>query len=171
MEIAVAPWYTLNAPRQTFRRPHSQSGRPMVGPPLRTWGPHGGPGLHPASRPGGLPTRRYWAQRSPNGPDTPEPTEACVRQAKAMRNYHPHHPFNHSPPALPWPTDPPETVQKLANLTRNRVKATTQTPAEPLLRDPGQQATQPFFQAPPPPVPAPPVLPKRTRRKRGTARP
>ena len=35
-------------------------------------------------------TPLYWAQGSPNGPDTPEPTEAWVNQAKAMRNYQLH---------------------------------------------------------------------------------
>ena len=68
-------------------------------------------------------------------------------QAKAMRNYHVHHPFDDSPPGLPWPTYPPETVHKLADLTRSRAKATMQTTAEPQLRDPGLQATHPFFQA------------------------
>ena len=67
-------------------------------------------------------------------------------QAKAMRNYHLHHPFDNSPAAVPWPTDPPETVRKLADLTRNHAKATMQTRAERPLRDPGQQATHPFFQ-------------------------
>ena len=33
-----------------------------------------------------LHTALYWAQGSPNGADTPEPTEAWVMQAKAMRN-------------------------------------------------------------------------------------
>ena len=40
-------------------------------------------------------------------------------QAKAMRNYHLHHPFDDSPAALPWPSDPPETVRKLADLMRS----------------------------------------------------
>ena len=44
-----------------------------------------------------------------------------------------------------------------------------QTPAEPPLRDPGQQATHPFFRPHAPPAPLPPVPPKRARRKRGTA--
>ena len=115
-----------------------------------------------------LHTALYWAQGSPDAPDTREPGEAWVKEAKAMRNYHLHHPFNNSPAALPWLTDPPETVRKLADLTRSHAKATMQTPAEPPLRDPDQQATHPFFQpharrAPPPPVP-----PKRARRKRGT---
>ena len=55
--------------------------------------------------------------RLPNGPDTAGPTEACVKQAKAMRNYHLHRPFEDSPPALPWPTDPPEIVRNFANVT------------------------------------------------------
>ena len=89
-----------------------------------------------------LHTALYCAQGSPHGPDTPEPTEALVLLAKAMRNYHLHHPFNNSPAALPWQTYPWETVRKLADLTRSHAKATMQTPAEPPLRDPGQQATQ-----------------------------
>ena len=86
----------------------------MVGPPLGTRGPHGGPDLHPSDRPGGPPTRLagtppnhpwealytalYWAQGSPHAPDTRESTEAWVMQAKTMRNYHLHHPFDDSPP-------------------------------------------------------------------------
>ena len=92
-------------------------------------------------------------------------------QAKAMRNYHLHHPFDNSPAALPWPTDPPETVRKLADLTRSHAKATMQTPAEPPLRDLGQQATHPFFQPHTPPAPPPPVPPKRARRERGAPAP
>ena len=88
-------------------------------------------------------------------------------QAKAMRNYHLHHPFDDSHAALPWLTDPPETVRKLADLARNRAKATMQTPGEPPLRDPGQQAKHPFFQPHAPPAPPPPVPLKRARRKRG----
>ena len=118
-----------------------------------------------------LHTAVYWAQGSPSGPDTPEPTEAWLKKAEAMRNYHLHHPFNHSPAALPWPTDPPETVRKLADLTRNRAKATMQRPAEPPLRDPGEQATHPFFQPHAPPAPPPPVPPKRARQKRGAPAP
>ena len=113
----------------------------------------------------------YWAQGSANGADTPEPTEAWVKQAEAMRDYNLHHPFDDSPPALRWPTDPPETVQKLAHLTRNRTKATMRTPAEPPLRDPGQQATHPFFQPHDPPVPPPPVPPKRAGQRRGAPAP
>ena len=64
-----------------------------------------------------LHTALYWAQGSANGPDRTEPTMAWVKQAKAMRNYHLHHPFDDSPAALPWPTDPPETVRKLSSLT------------------------------------------------------
>ena len=83
-------------------------------------------------------TALYWAQGSPSGPDTPEPTEAWVRQAKAMRNYHLHHPFDNSLAALPWPTDPQETVRNLPDLTSSHAKATMQTPTEAPLRDPGQ---------------------------------
>ena len=92
-------------------------------------------------------------------------------QAKAMRYYHLHHPFDDSPVALPWPSDPPETVHKLADLTRSHAKANMQTPAEPLLRDPAQQATHPFFKPHAPPAPLPPVPPKRARRKRGAPAP
>ena len=83
-----------------------------------------------------------------------------------MRNYHLHHPFDNSPAALLWPTDSPETVRKLADLTRSHVKATMEKPAEPPLRDPGQQATHPFFQPHAPPAPPPPGPPKRARQKR-----
>ena len=97
--------------------------------------------------------------------------EAWLKQAKAMRNYHLHHPFDDSPAALPWPTDPPKTVCKLADLRRNRAKATMQTLAEPPLRDSGQQATHPFFQPHAPPAQPPPVPPKRARRERGAPAP
>ena len=106
-----------------------------------------------------LHTALYWAQGSPNGPDTAEPTEAWVMQAKAMRNYHLHHPFDNSRAALPWQTDPPETVHKLADLTRSHAKATMQTPAEPPLRNPGQQARHPFFR----PTPSQPHRPPPTK--------
>ena len=88
-----------------------------------------------------------------------------------MRNYHLHHPFDKRPAALPWPTDPPETVRKLAALTRCNAKAAMQTPAEPWLRDPGQQATHPFFKPHAPPAPLPPVPPKRARGKRDAPAP
>ena len=65
------------------------------------------------------------------------------------------------------PSDPPETVRKLADLMRSHAKANMQTPVEPPLRDPGQQATHPFFKPHAPPAPLPPVPPKRARRKRG----
>ena len=87
--------------------------------------------------------------------------------AKAMRNYQLHHPFDDSPAALPWPSDPPETVHKLADLMRSHAKANMQTPAEPPLRDPGQQATHPFFKTHTPQAPLPPVPPKQARPKRG----
>ena len=118
-----------------------------------------------------LHTALYWAQGSPNGPDTQEPTEAWVMQAKAMRNYHLHHPFDDSPAALPWPTDPPETVHKLADIIRSHAKAKMQTPAGPPLRDPDQQTTHPLFKPHAPPAPLPPVPPKRTRRQRGAPAP
>ena len=118
-----------------------------------------------------LHTAVYWAEESPSGPDTPEPREAWVKQAKAMRNYHLRHPLDNSPVTVPWPTDPPETVRRLADLTRNHAKATMQTLAEPPLRDPGQQPTRPFFQPHTPPAPPPPVPPKRARRKRGAPPP
>ena len=88
-----------------------------------------------------------------------------------MSNYQVHHPFDNSPAALPWLTDPPETVRKLADLTSSHAKATMQTPAEPLLRDLGQQATHPFFQPHAFPAPPHPVPPKRARRKRGAPAP
>ena len=111
------------------------------------------------------------AQGSSSGPHTPEPTEAWVMRAKPMRNYHLHHPFENSPAALTWPTDPPETVRELADLKRSHAKATVQTPAEPPLRDPGHQATLPLIQPHTPPAPPPPVRPKRARRKRGAPAP
>ena len=92
-------------------------------------------------------------------------------QAKAMRNYHLHNPSDDSPPALPWPTDPPETIWRLPDVTPNRAKTTMQAPAGPPLRDPSQQATHPFFQPPVPPVPTPPVPQKRARRRRSTPAP
>ena len=109
--------------------------------------------------------------RSLNGPDTPEPTEAWVKQAKSMRKYHLHHPFKDSPTGLPWPMDPPETVQKLPDLTQKDAWSTMQTPRGPLLRDPEQQATHPFFQANALLVLPPPVPPKQAPRRRGTSTP
>ena len=82
-----------------------------------------------------LHTALYWAQGSPNGPDTPEPTEAWVMQAKAMRNYHLHHPSNDSPAALPWPSYPWETVRNGWQL--NVINAHV----------PFGDATEPFLQA------------------------
>ena len=92
-------------------------------------------------------------------------------QAKAMRNYHLHHPFDDSPAALRWPSDPLETVRKLADLMRSHAKAKIQTPAEPPLRDPGKQATHPFFKPHAPQAPLPSVPFKRARRKRGAPAP
>ena len=48
-----------------------------------------------------LHTALYWAQGSSSGRDTQEPTEAWLKQAKAMRNYHLHHPFDDSLAAPP----------------------------------------------------------------------
>ena len=165
IELSIALWDTLDTPP----RPHPQIGRPMVGPPKGTRSPHGGPGLHPEIDPEDPPRGRqrlhqgttltgresapwealhtalYWAQGSPSSPDTAESTEAWVRQAKAMTNYHLHHPFDNSLATLLWPTDLPETVVKVDNLTRSHAKGTMQTPAEPPPRNPGQQATHPFF--------------------------
>ena len=56
-------------------------------------------------------------------------------QAKAMRKYHLQHPFNDSPPALPWPTNSHKIVQKFADPTRNCAKGTMHTPAESQLQD------------------------------------
>ena len=67
-----------------------------------------------------------------------------------MRNYHLNHPFDNSPAALPWPTDPPETVHRLADLTRSHAKATMQTPAEPPLRDPTSRLCTPTSNPTPP---------------------
>ena len=97
-----------------------------------------------------LHTALYWAQGSPSGPGTPEPTEAWVMQAKAMRNYHLHHPFDDSPATLPWPSDPPETVRKPADLMRSHAKANMQTPAEPPLRDPASKQRTPSSNPTPP---------------------
>ena len=121
--------------------------------------------------PEALHTAPYWAQGSPSSPNTTEPTEAWLRQAQTMRNYHVHHPFDDSPAALPWPTNPSETVRKLADLNRNRAEATMKTLAEPPLRDPGVQATHLSFQPHAPPAPPPPVPTKRARRKRGAPAP
>ena len=101
-----------------------------------------------------LHTALYGAQGSPNGPDTPEPTEAWVMQAKATRNYHLHHPFDDSPAALPWPTDPPETVRKLADIIRSHAKAKMQTPTEPPTEGSGPASNAPLLQTPYPPSPA-----------------
>ena len=92
-------------------------------------------------------------------------------QAKAKRKYHLHHPLDDSPAALPWPSHPRETVRQLANLMRSHAKANMQTPAEPPLRDAGQQTTHPFFKPHAPPAPLPPVPPKRARQKRGAPAP
>ena len=68
-------------------------------------------------------------------------------------------------------TDPPETVRKLPDLMRSYAKANMQTPAEPPLRDPGQQATHPLFKPHAHPPPLRPVPPKRARQKRGAPAP
>ena len=92
-------------------------------------------------------------------------------QAKAMRNYHLHHPFDDSPAVLPWPSNPSDTVRKLADPIRSQAKANMQTPAEPPLRDPGQQATHPLGKPHAPHAPLPPVPLKRARRNRGAPAP
>ena len=71
-------------------------------------------------------------------------------QAKAMRSYHLHHPFDDSPAPLPWPSDPPETVRKLADLMRSHAKANMQTPAEPPLRDQTSKRRTPSSNPTPP---------------------
>ena len=97
-------------------------------------------------------TAVYWAQGSPN-----VPTEACIRKAEAMRNYQLNDPFDDNPFALPWPTDRPETVRNLAELLRNREKASMQVPEELLLWEPDEHVTQPFVQTYTLPVTPPPV--------------
>ena len=92
-------------------------------------------------------------------------------QANAMRKYHLHQPFNDSSPALPWPTDPPETLRKPADITRNRAKATMQTGAELPLRDPGQQATHPLLPSPRPPRPTTSRLAKASTKEKRHTRP
>ena len=92
-------------------------------------------------------------------------------QAKAMRNHHLHHPFDDSRAALPWPSDPPETVRKLADLMRSHAKANMQTPAEPPLRNSGQQATHPFFEPHAPPSPATSSPTQASETKKGRTRP
>ena len=94
-------------------------------------------------------TAMYWAQGSPHGRVTPEPSVAWVMQAKAKRQYHLHKPFGGSPPAVPWPTDPPETVQKLADLTKYQAKASMPTSAEPPVLDPISTSYPPRSRSPP----------------------
>ena len=64
-------------------------------------------------------------------------------QARGMRNYNLQHPFHDSPLALPWRTDPPETIQKRADITRNHAKATMQAPAEPRYGTPASRLHTP----------------------------
>ena len=182
-------------PPPTSRHPHPQSGRRVVGPPLGTRSPHGGSGLHTGDRPGRTPARPastspghhpHRPRRRPVG--SPRNSTLLVsRVPQRPRHNRTHRGLGHAgqgheelppPPLLrqqpgrmPWPTDPPETVRKLADLTRSHAKAIMQTPAEAPLRDPAQQATQPFFQPHAPPAPPPPVPPKRARRKRGAPAP
>ena len=85
-----------------------------------------------------------------------------------MRNYHLHHPFNDSPPALPWPTDPPGDCTQAhrphaQSRESNQANARYGTLASGL-RTPSSNPTPP--QAPPPPAP-----PKQARRKRGLPAP
>ena len=53
-----------------------------------------------------LHTAMYWAQGAHQGPNTPDPTVAWIKQAQSLRNYHFNHPFEDIPPTLLWPTDP-----------------------------------------------------------------
>ena len=94
-------------------------------------------------------TALYWGQGAANSPGTPEPT----RPGSAGRSHEElpaPPPFRRQPTRTAIAHRPPETVLKLADLTRNRAKATMQTTAEPPLRDPDRQATHPFFQSHPP---------------------
>ena len=97
-------------------------------------------------------------QGSPNGRDTPEPTEAWVMHVKAIRNYHLHHPFDDSRSALPWPTEArrpygsPPTSRATA---QRRPCKGQQSP-----RYGTRQAKHPFFQPQAPSVSPPPVPPK-----------
>ena len=117
----------------------------------------------------------YWAlclaQGSPNGPDLPEQAKAPIRQAKAMRNLPLHHPFDDSPAAIPWHTDPPKTVWKLAGLTRNRVKARMQTLAEIAATGPQPAGHTTFLQSPRPSGPTTSSPPGASTEKKGRTRP
>ena len=173
IELAIASWDTLDTPPKR-RAVHILKANAQWW--VLHW-THGGlmaaqaytPEVGPEDPPRGR--QRLLQATTLTGRDTPEPREAWVMQAKAMRNYHLHHPFDDMLVALPKPKDPSETVRKLADLARNRVRATMQTAAEPPLRDPGQQATHPFFQPHAPPAPPPPVPPKQARGKRGAPAP
>ena len=179
----------------TTRHPHPQSGRPKVGPPLGTRSPHGRPALHPGDRPGRPPTRPAATppgdhpprlQRRPGGspphstlpgsrvPQRPRHTGThggLGQTAQGHEELPPPAPFGQQPGRTAMANRPPETVRKLADLTRSHAKANMQTPAEPPLRDPGQQATHPFIKPHAPPAPPPPVPPKRARQKRGAPAP
>ena len=67
IEIVIAYRDTPDTPFRKSRRPHPQSGRPMVGPPLDTQSPHGGRGLYPKIR------RRRPPRRPPATPPSHHP--------------------------------------------------------------------------------------------------
>ena len=101
-----------------------------------------------------LHTALYWAQGSPSGLDTPEPTEAWVMQAKAMRNYHLHHPFDDSPAALPWPSNPPgDRAQAHRPHAQPRESEHANAGRTPT-KGSGPASNAPLLQTPRPPSPA-----------------